>query len=102
MIFEIPEIRAFFAGLSGAWPHWLWFLQRRVGAVALFMSLLCQAEAIRDLDGSMGIEFLDMGELKARLFDVFAQSHGLLETFQISPGEVISSAQSAADEISGE
>lgn len=101
VIFEVPEIRDYFADLADAWPHWLWFLHRRVGMVVLFMSLLCRVEAFRDVDGSVETEFLDTGELKARLFDLFSKSHPLLETFQVAPGEVIASAQSAANEISG-
>lgn len=32
---EIPEVRAFFARLAKEWPHWMWFLHRRVGAIHL-------------------------------------------------------------------
>lgn len=101
VIVEIPEIRAFFDTLSQTWPYWLWFLRRDLGAVALFMSLLCRVEVLRDVDGSVGTEFLDMGELKSRLIDLFTRANPLFEAFQISPGEVISSAQSAAEEITG-
>ena len=101
VIVEIPEIRRFFAKLCQEWPHWLWFLRRGIGAVPLLMSLLCKIEVLRDLDGSVGTEFLDMGELKTRLIEIFAQANILFEAFQISPGEVIASAQSAAEELSG-
>jgi len=101
VIVEIPEIRDFFAELCQAWPYWLWFLRRGIGAVPLLMSLLCKVEVLRDLDGSVGTEFLDMGELKTRLIGLFTQANTLFEAFQILPGEVIASAQSAAEELSG-
>lgn len=101
VIVEIPEIRAFFEALSQAWPYWLWFLRRDLGAVALFMSLLCRVEVLRELDGSVGTEFLDMAELKSCLIDLFTRANPLFEAFQISPGEIISSARSAAAEITG-
>jgi hypothetical protein len=101
VIVEIPEIRAFFAKLCQAWPHWLWFLRRGIGAVPLLMSLLCEVEVLRDLDGSVGTEFLDMAELKGRLIDLFTQANTLFEAFEIAPGEVIASAQSAAEELTG-
>ena len=44
---EIPQVRAFFARLVQEWPHWLWFLSRGVGAVGLFMSLLCRVKIHR-------------------------------------------------------
>ncbi|MDD5298783.1 MAG: hypothetical protein PHU46_17935 [Rhodocyclaceae bacterium] len=102
VIVEIPEIRSFFEKLAQDWPHWLWFLRRSIGAVPLLMSLLCRVEVLRDLDGGVATEFLDMGELKSCLIDLFARANTLFETFQISPGEIISSAQSAADELSGQ
>ncbi len=44
---EIPEVRAFFARLAKEWPHWMWFLHRRVGAIHLLMALLCKVKIHR-------------------------------------------------------
>lgn len=74
---EIPEVRAFFRHLAREWPYFLWFLARRMGAIALFASLLCEVSIIRSRQGT-GTEFHDLDEVEALFEDLSCRSAPLL------------------------
>lgn len=95
---EIPEVRAFFARLTHHWPHWLWFLHRRIGAIHLLMALICQVKIHRK--GSMtGIEFLVPNELAGKMTDLFTRGNAMFQAFGISEAEAQASAESACAEL---
>ena len=95
---EIPQVRAFFARLVQEWPHWLWFLARGVGAVGLFMSLLCTVKIHRS-PGSFGSEFLDSAEMGAILGDLFERGNAIFYAYGITAQEANESAASAIAEL---
>lgn len=95
---EIPEVRAFFARLAIEWPHWMWFLHRRVGAIHLLMALLCKVK-IHRRGASTGTEFLDRYELAAQMADLFQRGNAMFEAFGISEGEAEASCESACAEL---
>lgn len=95
---EIPEVRAFFAKLSRQWPHWMWFLGRDMGAIALLLALLCKVTIHRKA-GSYGTEFLDLNELKHCMMDLFERGNAMFQNFEISPNDAAESAESAVSEI---
>lgn len=98
---EIPEVRAFFARLTREFPHWLWFLHRRVGAIPLLLALLCKVK-IHRAAGSYGTEFLDLNELQRCLLDLFARGNALFEVFDIPDEDAEASANSAVADLTGE
>ena len=95
---EIPEVRAFFARLAKEWPHWMWFLHRRVGAIHLLMALLCKVK-IHRRGASTGTEFLDRYELAAQMADLFQRGNAMFDAFGISEGEAEESCNSACAEL---
>ncbi|NCA72417.1 MAG: DUF1817 domain-containing protein [Sphingobacteriia bacterium] len=68
---EIPEIRAYFAALTEAWPYWLHFGEKVGDTIPHVMRLLCRGRLERlrpDLVGWRFREFDDIRRLLARLF----------------------------------
>jgi hypothetical protein len=98
---EIPEVRRFFSLLVKEWPHWLWFLQRGVGAIPLLLALLCRVKVIRGSGGSYGTEFEDDDEWQRCLLDLFDRGNALFDAFDIPQSDVEASAESAIAEITG-
>lgn len=99
---EIPEVRAYFRQLPAEWPHWMWFLMRNVGALALLLSLLCKVKIIRNgHGGSFGTQFDDMGEFESTIQSMLDRGIPLFNTFNISPAEAEESAESAINELFG-
>lgn len=96
---EVPEVRRFFALLVKEWPHWMWFLRRRTGSIALLMSLLCEVRVIHGRPGQFGTEFLDIEEVQERFKDMLDRGVVLFETYDINPRHVSDSALSAVREI---
>lgn len=76
---EIPEVRAYFKALAQAWPHWIWYLFRGTGSIALLMSLLCQVRVIRGTRGDFGTEFDDKVEISAVINDLLDRGSKLFE-----------------------
>lgn len=95
---EIPEVRAFFARLVQEWPHWLWFLARNMGAIALFMSLICTVKIHRS-SGNSGTEFLNIPQMTQKLDDLFQRGNAMLDAYGISDEMARASAQSAVAEL---
>ena len=95
---EIPQVRTFFARLVQEWPHWLWFLARDVGAIALFMSLLCTVKIHRS-PGNYGTEFVNLVEMEAILGALFERGNAMFNAYGISNELATASAQSAVAEL---
>ena len=95
---EIPHVRTFFARLAQEWPHWFWFLARDLGAISLFMSLLCTVKIHRS-PGSFGSEFLDSAEMGAILGDLFERGNAIFYAYGITAQEANESAASAIAEL---
>ena len=98
---EIPEARAFFAALAQQWPHWLWFLARDMGAVALLVSMLCPIKVHRNGQGVVGVEFTDIDALDACVRDLTLRGNAMFDAFQITDAEAEDSIKSALRELFG-
>lgn len=91
---EIPEVRAFFARLADAWPHWLWFLSREGGDISLLLALLCPVKVHRQA-GRFGVEFEDQAALAAHINSLLSRGIALFEAFDIPPSQAQASAETA-------
>lgn len=98
---EIPEARAFFAALAQQWPHWLWFLARDMGAVALLVSMLCPIRVHRNGLGVVGVEFMDIDALDVCVRDLTLRGNAMFDAFQITDAEAEASIKSALRELVG-
>ena len=96
---EIPEVREFFTRITAEWPHWVWFLHRNVGAIALLLSLLCQTRIIRSDKPTFGTELVDIQEVKNKISDITFRGNALFEAYKISPKDASQSLCSALEEI---
>ncbi|NCA73067.1 MAG: hypothetical protein EOM91_24045, partial [Sphingobacteriia bacterium] len=68
---EIPEIRAYFAALTEAWPNWLHFSEKVEDTLPHVLRLLCRGRFERIRPDLVGWRFADFDEIKrvlARLF----------------------------------
>lgn len=97
---EIPEVRAFYNRLVAEWPHWLWFLARDFGSIALLLSLLCRVRVIPGKTG-FGTEFHDLLEVQSTLRDMLHRGNALFAAHDIGAHEAKTSAESAMAEIVG-
>lgn len=97
---EIPEVRDFFKQLTSHWPHWLWFLNRKIGGIPLLISLLCPVK-IHRAPGAFGTEFTDPDEVTHCLQDLFDRGNALFDAFDITQDETEASANSAVAALVG-
>ncbi len=68
---EIPEIRAYFAALTEAWPYWLHFGEKVCDTIPHVLRLLCRGRFERprpDLVAWRFGDFDEIGRLLARLY----------------------------------
>jgi len=93
---EIPEVRSYFRRLTDQWPHWLWFLTRRCGAISLLFGLLCDVRVV-SLPGQdqIAIELTDVGQLRAVMLDLFSRGNALFDAMNVPEVEIGKSAESA-------
>jgi hypothetical protein len=98
---EIPEVRAYFARLVSEWPHFVWFMARGMGGMALLLSLLCQVKVIRGTDGSFGTEFNNVMEVEMCLHDMLLRGAAMYKAFGVSPSDADASALSAFEDLLG-
>lgn len=96
---EIPEVRAFFRALVDEWPHWIWYLQRGTGSIALLFALLCEVEVIRGPEGQRGTAFKSVDEISAVMLDLLARGLHLFYMYQLPGSELDASAMSALAEL---
>jgi hypothetical protein len=95
----IPEVRVFFQRLVAEWPHWLWFLLRDAGAVALLFALLCEVRIVRGQRGTFGTEFLRNAQVTTLFTDLLRRGNALFDAYEITGDEVTRSAESALAEL---
>ena len=96
---EIPEVRLFFKRLVEEWPNFLWFLNRDMGSIELILSLLCQIDVSRSESAGFQMEIRNPDELKQVIGDMFSRGNILLQTYEITEDEAVSSAETALDMI---
>lgn len=96
---EIAEVRSYFRRLVQEWPHWLWFLFRGNGGIALLLSLLCQVRVIRGAGGDFGTEFLDVDEMRGKLRDILHRGNALFAAYDIPASDATESATTAVGEV---
>lgn len=70
-IAEIPEIRAYFAALTEAWPYWLHFGEKVGDTLPRVLSLLCRGHAEATSDGMRGWRCDDLAEVRLQLLRLF-------------------------------
>lgn len=95
---EIPEVREFVQSLVQLWPHFIWFLSRGTGSIALLMALLCEVTVIRSEDG-FGTRFERAGELDARFMELVNRGRCLFDHYQIEQSAVDMSIDSAITDL---
>ena len=68
---EIPEIRAYFATLTEAWPHWLHFGEKIEDTIPHVLRLLCRGRFERIRPDLVGWRFADFDDIKRVLSSLF-------------------------------
>lgn len=96
---EIPEVRDYFRTLTAEWPHWIWFLHRNVGAVALLFALLCEITVLRGPDNQRATAFKDTDEIRDTMLDLLARGLPLFHAYEIAPAEVDAAVLTALDDL---
>lgn len=96
---EIPEARAYFRALAAEWPHWLWFLHRHAGAVALLMAMLCEISVLRGPGGRRGTAFRDTREIHRTMLDLLERGLPLFDAYEIAPAEIDAAVMSAVADL---
>lgn len=96
---EIAQVRGYFAGLTAQWPHWLWFLHRGSGSIALLLTLLCKVCVLRSNPKKFGIEFTDLKQLERTLHDLFGRGNVLLDSYGVDERLIAESAGSLEAEL---
>jgi hypothetical protein len=76
---EIPEIRAYFADLAAAWPHWLHFGEKVGDTLPHVLRLLCRGRYERPRPGLVGWRFEDFDEIKRVLSRLFCGQNAMYE-----------------------
>lgn len=98
-LFEIPEVRAFFARLTVEWPYWLWYLACGAGTIGLLMALLCETRVIRGDRGEVGTEFVSDDHLYDTIDDLMFRSKPLLLSYGVSSDEIDEAEDDAVDDL---
>jgi len=96
---EIPEVRAFFQRLVADWPHWIWFLARGAGSLALLFALLCEVRIVRVPRGTFGTEFLRNSQVVDTITDLLRRGNALFDAYGVTETEGTSSVESALAEL---
>jgi hypothetical protein len=76
---QIPEIRAYFAKLTEAWPYWLHFGEKIGDTIHHVLRLLCSGHYIAIDRGLVAWEFDDLHEVKNRLLWLFTGMNGMYD-----------------------
>lgn len=84
---EIPEIRAYFAALTEAWPHWLHFAEKVGDTIPHVLRLLCRGRYERPRPGLVGWRFADFDEIKRVLSRLFCGQNAMYERLAL-PEEI--------------
>lgn len=99
-IWEIPEVRDYFARLTNEWPHWTWFMARGCGDLQRLFYLLCDVET-QHKDNRFYVRFSDLGQVCATLEGFIERGHALFDFYKISIKDRMASTNSAVMEICG-
>ena len=97
---QIPEVRRYFAAIAQEWPHWLWFLARECEQIGLLLMMLMDVQLVQQGGGQAGY-FIDPGEMKRVLFDLFDRENIMLEALGISEAEISAACDSAMADLEG-
>jgi hypothetical protein len=76
---EIPEIRAWFADLTGAFPYWFHFVEKEGDTFFHVLRLLCAGHIERIEQGMIGWRFDDRKQLSAVVETLFGYMNGLYQ-----------------------
>ena len=76
---EIPEIRAYFAALTEAWPYWLHYAEKVGDTVPHVLRLLCRGRYERPRPGLVGWRFEDFDDIKRLLSRLFCGQNVMYE-----------------------
>ena len=76
---EIPEIRAYFAALTEAWPHWLHFGEKVGDTLPHVLRLLCRGQYERPRPGLVGWRFEDFDEIKSLLSRLYRAQNAMYD-----------------------
>lgn len=92
---EIPEVRAYFRQLTDEWPHWIWFLHRRLGAIPLLFALLCKITVLRGPDTERQTAFESTEEMRDVMLELLQRGIPLFDTYEIPSQEIDAAVASA-------
>jgi hypothetical protein len=84
---ETAEIRAYFAALTEAWPHWLHFAEKVGDTIPHVLRLLCRGEYERPRPGLVGWRFADFDEIQRLLLRLFCGQNAMYERLAL-PEEI--------------
>ena len=84
---EIPEIRAYFAALTEAWPHWLHFAEKVGDTIPHVLRLLCRGRYERPQPGLVGWRFADFDDIERVLSRLFCGQNAMYERLTL-PEEI--------------
>lgn len=98
---EIPEVRRFFAAVTQEWPFFVWFLARKMGSVALYFSLMCDVEVVRQKKKMVGMRFKDLEQMGNFLMEITGRADQTFCALGIPDEELAASIESAVDELVG-
>ena len=80
---EIPEIRAYFAALTEAWPYWLHFAEKTGDTLPHTLRLLCAGRVERLGAGQVGWRFADLHAVTEMVLELFAEMNELHERLEL-------------------
>lgn len=96
---EVPEVRAYFRQLTGEWPHWIWFLHRRLGAIPLLFALLCRITVLRGPDTERQTAFESTEEMRDVMFELLQRGMPLFDTYEIPSRDIDAAVVSALNDL---
>ena len=76
---EIPEIRAYFAALTEAWPYWLHYVEKTGDTFPHMLRLLCAGQIERLGEGQVGWRFEDLHAVTGLVMVLFEHMNELHE-----------------------
>jgi hypothetical protein len=84
---EIPEIRAYFAALTEAWPYWLHFAEKVGDTIPHVLRLLCRGRYERPRPGLVGWRFADFDDIKHLLARLYRGQNAMYDLLEL-PEEI--------------
>ena len=74
---QIPEIRAYVAALTNAWPYWLHFVEKTGDTLPHILRLLCAGHVEQRDSGQVGWQFEDVHEVTRLVRVLFEHTNEL-------------------------